>query len=58
LSSKKEVEAGYGEDLRDEGNNTQSTSPHPSVHVSAITFLIKLLVNKKCVHSLGFKVSS
>jgi hypothetical protein len=38
LSSKKEVEAGYGEDLGDDGNSTQGTSPHPSVCVKKKTY--------------------
>jgi hypothetical protein len=38
LSSKKEVEVGYDEDLRDDSNGTQDTSPHPLISVSLIRF--------------------
>ncbi len=38
MSSKKEVEAGHGEDLGDDGSNTQSTSPHPSIGLSVVRF--------------------
>jgi hypothetical protein len=38
LSSKKEVEVGYGEDSRDDGSSTQGTSPHPSVSVKKETY--------------------
>jgi hypothetical protein len=38
LSSKKEVEAGYGEDSRDDDNNTQDKNLHPLVNVSTIRF--------------------
>jgi hypothetical protein len=31
LSSKKEVEVGYGKDSRDDDNSTQGTSLHPLV---------------------------
>jgi hypothetical protein len=37
LSLKNEVE-GNGEDLGDDGNSTQDTSPHPLINVSAIKF--------------------
>jgi hypothetical protein len=57
LSSKKEVAASYGKDLGDDNNNTQ-TSHHPLINVNSIRFKEKLMVNKKCVHSLGFKVYS
>jgi hypothetical protein len=35
LSSKNEAE-GNGEDLGDDGNSTQDTSPHPLINVSTI----------------------
>jgi hypothetical protein len=38
LSSKKEVEVGYGEDSRDDDNSTQEKNPHPSVSVSTFRF--------------------
>jgi len=38
LSSKKKVGVGYGEDLRDDDNNTESISPHPLVCLSTIRF--------------------
>lgn len=38
LSSKKEVEVGYGKDSGDDGNNTQGTSPHSLMCVNAIRF--------------------
>ncbi len=38
LSSKKEVEVGYGKNSRDDNNNTQDTSPHPSISVNAVRF--------------------
>jgi hypothetical protein len=38
LSSKKEVEVGYGEDLGDDDNNTQDKNLHPSVGVSIVRF--------------------
>jgi hypothetical protein len=38
LSSKKEVEAGYGEDSKGDGNITQDKSPDPLESVSAIRF--------------------
>jgi hypothetical protein len=38
LSSKKEVKAGYGKNSGDDDNNTQYTSPHPSISVSVIRF--------------------
>jgi hypothetical protein len=36
MSSKKEVEAGHGEDLGDDGSNTQGISPHPSISLSVV----------------------
>jgi hypothetical protein len=41
LSSKKEIEASYGEHSGDDGSNTQDTSFHPLVIVSAIKFFKK-----------------
>jgi hypothetical protein len=38
LSSKKEVEASYGEDSRDDDSNTQDRNLHPLVNVSTIRF--------------------
>jgi hypothetical protein len=47
----------YCEDSRDDGNNTYSTSLHPLVCVNVVRlFFLKTLINKKCVHSLRFKV--
>jgi len=41
-----------------DGNNIQDTCPCPSVSVSAVRFLKKIMFDKKCVYNLGFKVSS
>jgi hypothetical protein len=38
-------------------NKTQGTSHHPSICLSIIKFEKTLMVNKKCVHNLGFRVS-
>ncbi len=36
LSSKKEVEVGYGEASRDDGSSTQNKNPHLLVSVSVV----------------------
>jgi hypothetical protein len=38
LSSKKEVEAGYGKDSKDDGNITLDINYHPLVSVNVIMF--------------------
>jgi hypothetical protein len=38
LSSKKEVESGYGEDSRDDDNNTQDINPRTLVSANATRF--------------------